>query len=79
MTAVYFRWHYFFSTNSMKTICYTVSVLLFLTWALTIFIFHGSYVAHTLVFIAVIALLHGIITAPKKIQREIEEQAILPR
>ena len=64
----------------MKRICYTVSTLLMISWAFTVFMFHAGNVAHTLIFLAVIFLLHGIIVAvPKKIPGQVEEKSILPR
>jgi hypothetical protein len=57
----------------MKRICYTVAAILFISWVSLFFIFHIGYVAHTLVMLAAIFFLRGIIlTAPKKIIRQAE-------
>ncbi len=53
----------------MKRICYTVSILLFVSWISIFFIFRVGIFAHTLIMLAILFWLQGIIlTTPKKVR-----------
>jgi len=50
----------------MKTMCFIVSVLLFVSWASIFFIGHPGSVVHILILLAVLFWLQGIILISRK-------------
>jgi hypothetical protein len=59
-------WHYFFSTQGMKRIFYSIAVLLAIAWIMSFFILHAGGAVHILIFLAVLCWVHAIITMPQK-------------
>jgi hypothetical protein len=50
----------------MKRVFYSIALVLFCSWVLTCFVFHVGGGIHVLILLALICLLHAIITIPRK-------------
>jgi hypothetical protein len=66
-------WHCFFINIIMKRVCFTISLLLFISWVVVFLLFQAGFAAHGLVMLAILFFLHAVIQpAPCKMQNKLD-------
>jgi hypothetical protein len=63
------RWHCFFINAVMKTTCFILSILFFLSWVFSVFLFRAGLVIHIMILLAALFWLQGIILIGEKKSR----------